>query len=129
MGMIALIDISNDPNSNLWRKVRWSGFDDMRDYGRLHFEVLYFNTFGIEINAQGISSYTKELIADNSTPVNASGDFSFNSDGSPLWGDGILGEYDFLVASVNSPTALISVLVKMIRNAAAIADEVGKFNN
>jgi hypothetical protein len=127
--MLALIKISNDPNSGLGRKVRWSGFNDFGDYGRLNFEVLYFNASDVEINAQGISSYTKELIADNSTPVDSSGNFSFNPDGSPLWGDGILGEYDFLVALVNSPTALISVLVKMIRNAATIADEVGKFNN
>src|ERR1017187_8417152 len=118
--LLPLQKISDDPSSSgstiISRKVQFTGFTDTGDSRiALHFEVHGFNSNGKEISSFRI--YERHLIGDNSTPVNPDGSFSFNSDGSPNWAAGTIGEFDFICNLVNSSTALISQFVTMIQYA------------
>ena len=110
MGMIAPINISNDPATGLARKAQWCTIADYNSDSILviSFKVSYYNSSGVEINTAGVGQYKVDLIADNSIPVKSDGSFSFNADGSPDWATGAVGQYDFIKAAVNAGASVVT---------------------
>ena len=93
------------------------------------FYIRYYDSNGDEVTQVFTQQPTTSLTADNLTPVNPDGSFSFNKDGTPNWATGTVGEYDFIVAALQNSAFPLTFLNTMIQTGITAKDSKGGFNN
>lgn len=112
MAMIDIKDISVDPVTGKSRKVKFCGLDDFQivlpmggdaiSKLELRFEITSYEEDGsIYKSDRVINPYQKKFVADNSTSVNAEGQYV--ADDAP---DRVCGEYDFLKTALKTQPAV-----------------------
>lgn len=112
MSMIDIKQISNDPTTGKKRQVEWIGANALTIHPsmkgepmpalRLTFSVTLLEDDGsVYQSSRIINPYQKNFVADNSTSVNAQGQYV--SDDSP---DRVSGEYDFLKTALRTQPAV-----------------------
>jgi hypothetical protein len=100
------INISDCPQSGLKRKAWKHEFVDANDFLKLTVRIGFFNEDGVQIKANGIHEYEKELYAMNSTKVHPeTGNNLYEGDEDY---ENAIGEMDF-IRSLNLNSTFISI--------------------
>lgn len=122
--------ISNDPLMGLKRKGVFVALEDKGANGEdalmIHFMIRFYDEDDNEIINNRVRPYAVTLRADNSTPVNAQGQYVLNEDGLPDWEDDsvVCGEYDFLEAAIGAGANIRDMIIGGLLR----ADGYGRFN-